>query len=52
MIRDVLSSHAGLQNRKDPPGVGRRSLLRRSSQSSVCKKRRERERERERDLKE
>jgi hypothetical protein len=39
----------GLQNKKDPPGVGRRSLLRRSSQSSVCMKRRERERERARE---
>jgi hypothetical protein len=52
---DVASSETslcpclGLQNKKDPPGVGRQSLLRRSSQSSVCKKRRERERERARE---
>jgi len=37
---------AGLQNKKDPPGVGRRSLLRRSSQSNVYVKRGEEERER------
>jgi hypothetical protein len=45
-----LRSCLGLQNKKDPPEVGRRSLLRRSSQSSVYMKRREREREREREL--
>jgi len=33
----------GLQNRKDPPGVGRRSLLQRSSQSSIYVKRGDRE---------
>jgi hypothetical protein len=37
----------GLQNKKDPPGLGRRNLLQRSSQSSVFKERREREGERE-----
>jgi hypothetical protein len=36
----------GLQNKKSPPGVVRRNLLQRSSQSSVCIERRERERER------
>jgi hypothetical protein len=38
----------GLQNKKGPSGVGRRSLRRRSSQSSVYMKRRERERENDR----
>jgi len=40
-----IHSRLDLQNREDTPGGGRRSLLRRSSQSSVCKKRREGERE-------
>jgi hypothetical protein len=39
-----LHPRPDLQNRKDPPGGGRRSLLQRSNQSSVCKKRREGER--------
>jgi hypothetical protein len=38
----------GLQNKKDLSGVGRWSLLWRSSQSSVCMERREKEREEER----
>jgi len=41
MIRDVLSSPCWPAKQERPTWVGRRSLLRRSSQSSVCKKRRE-----------
>jgi hypothetical protein len=40
--RRPLRPRLGLQNKKDPPEVGRRSLLRRLSQSSVCMKWRER----------
>jgi hypothetical protein len=47
--RRPLRPRLGLQNKKGPPGVGRRSLLLRSSQSSVCKERREREGERARE---
>jgi hypothetical protein len=40
-----LRLELGLQNKKGSPGVGRRSLLRRSSQSSVSYGKRARERE-------
>jgi hypothetical protein len=48
IIRDVPSSVSWPAKQERLAGVGRRSLLRRSSQSSVCIKRRERERELER----
>jgi hypothetical protein len=48
--RRPLRPRLGLQNQKGPPGVGRRGLLRRSSQSSVYIEKREREREREREI--
>jgi hypothetical protein len=46
--RRPLRPRLGLQNKKGLPGVHRRSLLRRSSQPSVCMERREKEREEER----
>jgi len=46
-----LHPRLDLQDNKDPPGGGRRSLLRRSSQSNIYVKRGDRERVKERESK-